>query len=120
MNSHLFWRSLAAQAICAGVPFVILLALPISDEFFDDFGFLIGPAVWLAAAYVASHFIPAPRGLVMFSALAGLVAGTLVLIAVSHTPGGFVALPVFAASCSGYDEERDRVAAGAAGVSADE
>lgn len=104
------------QALCAGIPFVILLALPISDDVFEDAGFVIGPAVWLAAAFAGSHLIPVPRGLVMFSALAGLVAGTIVMLAASHTPGGIVALLVFAASCAGYDE-REAVGAGAAGRS---
>ena len=114
MNSQLFWRALVVQAVCVGIPFAILVALPISDDVFEDAGFVIGPVVWLAAAFLASHFIPAPRGLVMFSALAGLVAGTIVLLLVSHTPGGIVALLVFAASCAGYDEEREAVGAGPA------
>jgi hypothetical protein len=112
VNSQLFWRALVVQALCAGIPFLILVALPISDDVFDDAGFVIGPVVWLAAAFVASRFIPVPRGLVMFSALAGLVAGTIVLVIASHTPGGIVALLVFAASCAGYDE-RETVGAGA-------
>jgi hypothetical protein len=116
VNSQLFWRALVVQAICAGVPFAVLVALPLPDEVFDDAGFVIGPVVWIAAAFVASRFIPVPRGLVMFSALAGLVAGTIVLLIASHTPGGVVALLVFAASCAGYDE-RESVGAGAGGGS---
>lgn len=116
MNSQLFWRALVVQALCAGIPFVILVALPLSDDVFDDAGFVIGPAVWLGAAFVATRFIPVPRGLVMFSGLAGLVAGTIVLIVASHTAGGVVALLVFAASCAGYDE-REAVGAGAGGPS---
>lgn len=112
MNSRLFWRSLIAQAICAGVPFMVLVALPLPEDLFEDYGFAIGPAVWLAAAFVASRFIPAPLSLVMFSALAGLVAGTIVMLATSHTAGGVVALLVFAASCAGYDGGRQAVTAG--------
>jgi NADH:ubiquinone oxidoreductase subunit H len=116
VNSQLFWRALVVQAICAGVPFAVLVALPLPDEVFDDAGFVIGPVVWLAAAFVATRFIPVPRGLVMFSALVGLVAGTIVLLIASHTPGGVVALLVFAASCAGYDE-REAAGAGAGGSS---
>lgn len=115
MNSKLFWRALVAQAVCAGVPFVVLVALPLPDDLFEDYGFLIGPAVWLAAAFVAARFIAAPLSLVMFSALAGLVAGTIVMLVASHTAGGVVALLVFAASCAGYDGGRQPVAAGARG-----
>lgn len=115
MNSQLFWRALVIQALCAGVPFAVLVALPLPEDLFEDYGFVIGPAIWLAAAFVASRFIPAPTSLVMFAALAGLVAGTLVMLAASHTAGGIVALLVFSASCAGYDPERERVAAGASG-----
>jgi hypothetical protein len=111
VSSRLFWRAVAAQAACAGIPFLVLLALPIPDHVFEDWGFAVGPAIWLVAAFVASHAIPAPRSLVMFSALAGLVAGAIVMVATSHTPGGIVALLVFAASCAGYD---GREAAGVA------
>ncbi|MEX2195253.1 MAG: hypothetical protein WD844_08195 [Thermoleophilaceae bacterium] len=113
MNSQLFWRSLLAQVVCAGLPFAVLVALPLPEDLFEDYGFIVGPAVWLAAAFVASRFIPAPTSLVMFSALAGLVAGTIVMLVTSHTAGGIVALLVFAASCAGYDEGREAVGAGA-------
>ena len=119
VNSQLFWRALLAQAVCAGVPFVVLVALPLPEDLFEDFGFLIGPAIWLAAAYVASRFIPVPTSLVMFSALAGLVAGTIVMLVTSHTPGGIVALLVFAASCAGYDDGREPVGAGGRSGGAD-
>lgn len=104
MNSRLFWRALAIQAVCVGIPFLVLVALPLPDELFEDYGFAIGPAFWLAGAFVTSRFLPVPAGLTMFAALAGLVAGTIVLLVASHSPGGIVALLVFAASVAGYDE----------------
>ena len=119
MNSQLFWRALLAQAVCAGIPFAVLVALPLPEDLFEDFGFVIGPVIWLAAAYLASRFIPVPASLVMFSALAGLVAGAIVMLATSHTPGGIVALLVFSASCAGYDGGREPVGAGARGGDSD-
>lgn len=112
MSSRLFWRALGMQALCAGIPFLVLLALPLPGALFENWGFAIGPLVWLGAALVASRFIPAPRSLVMLSALAGLVAGTIVLVVASHDAGGIAALLVFAASCSGYDGEREPAEAG--------
>ena len=41
------------------------------------------------------------------AALAGGVAGGLVSLATSHTVGLVISLLVFAASCGGYDPERD-------------
>lgn len=110
MSPRLFWRALGAQALCAGVPFVVLLALPLPEELFEDYGFVIGPVTWLGAALAASRLIPAPRTLVMFSAVAGLVAGTIVLVVASHDFGGVAALLVFAASCAGYDSRAEPAA----------
>lgn len=119
MNSPLFRRALIVQALCAGIPFAVLVALPLPEDLFEDYGFAIGPAIWMAAAYVASRFIPAPLSLVMFSALAGLVAGTIVMFVASHTAGGVAALLVFAASCAGYDGGgREPVGAASRGRSA--
>jgi hypothetical protein len=42
---------------------------------------------------------------VLFSAVAGGVAGLLVMLATSHTPGLVAALLVFSASCGSYDPQ---------------
>lgn len=114
MSLQVLWRAFAAQAVCAGVPFLILVALPLPDDLFEDFGFVIGPAVWLLAAFAASRFIPAPRVLVMLSALAALVAATIVLVAASHDAAGMVALLGFTLSCAAAGQRRPVAAGGCA------
>jgi hypothetical protein len=47
---------------------------------------------------------------VLFSAVAGGVAGGIVMVATSHTPGLVAALLVFAASCGSYDPEAEAAA----------
>jgi hypothetical protein len=76
-------------------------------EFFEDWGWAVGPAVWLACSLVTAHVLALPRGYVLFSALAGGVAGTLVMLATSHAAGMGAALLVFAASCGSYDPEAE-------------
>jgi hypothetical protein len=44
---------------------------------------------------------------VLFSAVAGGVAGALVMLATSHLPGMIAALLVFAASCGSYDPDAE-------------
>ena len=114
VNSQLFRRALAIQAVSAGVPFLVLLALPLPDDFFATWGWVVGPGVFLLAALVNSRLLPAPLSLVTFSALAGLVAGTLVMLVAGHTAGGIVALLVFSASVAGYDGGEQAKPAGAA------
>jgi len=46
VNSRLFWKSLAVQAAAVLVLFGVLIALPLPDDFFEDYGFIVGPLAW--------------------------------------------------------------------------
>jgi hypothetical protein len=102
VNAGLFWKSLAVQAVVVLIPFA-LLGLALSEDFFKDWGWLVGPAVWLLCSLVTARILSLPLGYVLFSALAGGVAGLVVFLATSHLPGMIAALLVFAASCGSYD-----------------
>lgn len=106
MNQGLFWRALLVQALIVGALFAAL-ALALDREFFKDYGFAVGPLSWLGCSLITARVLSLPVGLVAFSALAGGVAGFLVGLVAGHLPGLVVSLLVFAASCAGYDEERD-------------
>jgi hypothetical protein len=105
VKGGLFWKSLAVQAAAVAVLFAVLLALPLSDDFFDDWGFLVGPLAWLGCSAVTARLLALPLGFALFAALAGGVAGTIVLLVANHWAGMVAALLVFAASCAGYDPE---------------
>ena len=102
MNARLFWKALAVQAVVVAIPFAIL-ALALDHDFFEDWGWLVGPVVWLACSVVTGRILSFPLAYVLFSAVAGGVAGLIVMLATSHTPGLIAALLVFAASCGSYD-----------------
>jgi hypothetical protein len=87
--------------------FGVLIALPLGDDFFEDYGWVAGPIAWIACSLVTARALSLPAGLVLFAALAGGVAGALVALVTSHTVGLGIGLLVFAASCGGYDPERD-------------
>ena len=84
------------------MPFA-LLGLALDDDFFEDWGWVVGPVVWFAASAVTGRILALPLPYVLFSAVAGGVAGLLVMLATSHLPGLLAALLVFAASCGSYD-----------------
>jgi hypothetical protein len=107
MDRALFLRSLAVQALLVGVIFAVLIALPLPEDFFKDYGFVTGPVAWIVCSLLTGRILSLPAGLVLFAALAGGVAGGLVGLAASHTVGLVVSLLVFAASCGGYDPEQD-------------
>jgi hypothetical protein len=102
LNARLFWKALVVQAVVVAIPFA-LLGLALDEDFFEDWGWLIGPVVWLAASLVTGRILALPLAYVLFSAVAGGVAGLLVMLATSHLPGLLAALLVFAASCGSYD-----------------
>jgi hypothetical protein len=106
LNARLFWKALVVQLIVVAIPFAIL-ALTLDHQFFEDWGWLVGPVIWLACSLVTGQILSLPRVYVVFSAVAGGVAGLLVMLAVTHTAGLIAALLVFAASCGSYDAQLD-------------
>jgi hypothetical protein len=106
VNARLFWKSLVVQAVAVAIPFAIL-GLALDRDFFEDWGWAVGPVVWLACSVVTARVLALPLGYVLFSAVAGGVAGLLVMLATSHLPGMGAALLVFAASCGSYDPEAE-------------
>ena len=107
MNARLFWKALLVQFIVVAIPFAIL-GLALDEDFFEDWGWLVGPIVWLACSVVTGRIVNLPPAYVLFSAVAGGVAGLLVMLATSHLPGLVAALLVFAASCGSYDPSLER------------
>jgi hypothetical protein len=106
VNVRLFWKSLTVQAAVLVVPFVVL-ALTLDRGFFEDWGWLTGPVVWLLASVVTARILSLPLGYVLFSAVAGGVAGAIVFLLASHAAGMAAGLLVFAASCGSYDPEAE-------------
>ena len=106
MNARLFWKSLVVQAVAVAIPFAIL-GLALDREFFEDWGWAVGPAVWLLCSLATARILALPVGYVLFSAVAGGVAGAIVMLAASHLAGMGAALLVFAASCGSYDPDAE-------------
>jgi hypothetical protein len=106
VNARLFWKSLVVQAVAVAIPFAIL-GLALDRDFFEDWGWAVGPVVWLLCSLATARILALPVGYVLFSAVAGGVAGLLVMLATSHLPGMVAALLVFAASCGSYDPDAE-------------
>jgi len=106
VNARLFWKSLVVQAIVVAIPFAIL-GLTLDESFFEDWGWAAGPVVWLACSIVTARILSLPLGYVLFSAVAGGVAGAIVFLLATHLAGMAAGLLVFAASCGSYDPEAE-------------
>jgi hypothetical protein len=110
VNARLFWKALGVQAAAVVVLSAILFALPLDEDFFDDWGFVVGPIAWFACSLVTARVLSLPLAYVLFAALAGGVAGEIVLLVTSHWAGVAAALLVFAASCGSYDAAAEQAA----------
>jgi hypothetical protein len=106
VNARLFWKALLVQALIVAIPFVVL-ALALDREFFENWGWAVGPVIWLACSVVTARVLSMPLGYVLFSAVAGGVAGAIVMLVATHWAGMGAALLVFAASCGSYDAEAE-------------
>lgn len=113
MNARLFWKALVVQAVVVAIPFAILGLALSNDFFFEDWGWVVGPVVWLACSVVTGRILDLPLAYVLFAAVAGGVAGLIVMLVATHWAGMLVALLVFGASCGSYDPRLEAEAAAA-------
>ncbi len=101
MSSRQFWRAALIQLAVVAVPFAIL-AVTVSHHFFEDWGFVVGPILWVACSLVTARLLGLPLGFGLFCAAAGGVAAVLVLLVFGHEIGIVAGIGVFAACASGY------------------
>ena len=110
MDARLFWKALVVQTVIVGVLFGVLVALPLPGDFFEDAGFVVGPLAWLACSVATARVLSIPVAFVLFSAVAGGVAGAIVMLVAGHTAGMVVSLLVFSASCASFDPSAEEAA----------
>jgi hypothetical protein len=99
MDRSILWRAAAAQLVLvAAVSLALALALP--HSFFEDWGWLTGPAAWLACAAITAWALHLPvRGVVLGAVLAGIPSALAVLAGI-HWLGVAIAVAAFAAWCA--------------------
>jgi hypothetical protein len=99
MDREILWRSAAIQLVAVGVLSAILAVL-LPKSFFDDWGWLTGPAAWLACAALTARLLRLAVGPTLLGAvLAGVPSAIAVLLGV-HWLGVVVAITVFAVWCA--------------------
>ncbi len=99
MDFSVFWKVAAVQA--AGVAVLSLaLAVALPRDFFEDWGWIAGPAAWIACAFVTAKVLGLSPPLTLAgAALAGLVSLAAVLVGV-HWLGAALAVGLLAAWCA--------------------
>jgi hypothetical protein len=109
MDRSVLWRAAAVQALSVAV-LSVALALALPHSFFEDWGWLAGPAAWLLCALVTAAVVRLPAGRVLIgAALAGLPS-LLAVVAGVHWLGAAVAVVLFALWCARLAREPGLVA----------
>lgn len=99
MDRSILWRAAATQVLLV-VALSLLLAVALPKSFFEDWGWITGPAAWLGCAAVTAWALRLPvRGVVLGAALAGVPSAIAVLAGV-HWLGVAIAIAAFAAWCA--------------------
>lgn len=99
MDLAILWRAALLQlAAVAAVSIALALALP--KSFFEDWGWLSGPAAWMLCAAFTARVLRLPLGAALLGAvLAGLPSLLAVVLGV-HWAGAVLAVALFALWCA--------------------
>jgi hypothetical protein len=105
VDRSVLWRAALVQTLAVAVLSVALVvALP--HSFFEDWGWLAGPAAWILCALVTARVVRLPAaGTLMGAALAGLPSVLAVILGV-HWLGAVLAIALFAMWCARLARDR--------------
>jgi hypothetical protein len=99
MDRSVLWRAAAVQAASVAV-LSVALAVALPHSFFEEWGWLAGPAAWLLCALLTATVVRLPVLRVLVgAALAGLPSVLAVVVGV-HWLGAAIAIVLFALWCA--------------------
>ncbi len=99
MRFEVFWRVVVVQAVAVAV-LSLILAVLFSHGFFEDWGWLVGPAAWLLCSWFTARVVGLEVAPTLVGALgAGIVSAIAVLLG-QHWLGALVAIGLLGAWCA--------------------
>jgi hypothetical protein len=99
MSKGIFWRAALVQLVAVAA-LSILLALALPKSFFESWGWLAGPAAWLACAALTARVLRLPMGRTLAGAVLAGIASALAVVIGVHWLGAAVAVVLFALWCA--------------------
>jgi hypothetical protein len=94
-----FCRAAVVQLVAVAALSAVL-AFAFSDGFLDDWGWIVGPAAWIACAAITAMTLRLPTGPTILGALIAGVPSAIAVLVDVHWLGVGLALLVFAAWCA--------------------
>lgn len=98
MDRTLAWQAALVQA-AAVVAASLLLALALPSSFFDDWGWLSGPAAWGVCALLTARVLGMPPGRTLLGAVLAGIPSLIAVLAGVHWLGVVLAVVLFALWC---------------------
>jgi hypothetical protein len=99
MSAGLFLKVAVVQLV-AVASLSVLLGLALSEGFFEDWGWLVGPLAWLACATLTALVLKLPVRPTLLGALLAGIPSVLAVLLGAHWLGAAVAVVLFALWCA--------------------
>lgn len=99
MNGRILVRSAVLQTVLVGVLSAVL-ALALGSRFFTHWGWLVGPAAWLACSAATAAALSLPRRRTLVGAVLAGLPSIVAVAAGLHWLGDVVAIVLFALWCA--------------------
>jgi hypothetical protein len=98
MDRSVAWRSALVFAVALAVVAVVL-ALALPKSFFEDWGWLAGPAAWAGCALVAGAVVKLPPLPVLVGAALSALPSLVAVLVDQHWAGAPLGIVLFGAWC---------------------
>jgi hypothetical protein len=99
MDRSVLWRSALVQLAAVAV-LSAALAVALPRSFFEDWGWISGPAAWVGCAALTAAALKLPRGPVLLGAVVAGIPSAVAVIAGIHWAGIVIAVTCFALWCA--------------------
>lgn len=99
MDTTTLWRAALVQ-LAAVAALSIALALALPKDFFEDWGWLTGPASWLLCAAFTARVLSLPPGPTLLGAVLAGLPSLLAVVFGLHWAGALLAIALFAIWCA--------------------
>jgi hypothetical protein len=109
MDVSVAWRAALLFAVSLAVV-AVALALALSHQFFEDWGWLAGPAAWAACALFAGALLKLPLLQVLIGAALSALPSLAAVAADQHWAATPLGIVLFGASCGWIAQRRKAVA----------
>lgn len=99
MDTTTLWRAALVQLAAVAI-LSIALGLALPHDFFEDWGWIAGPASWLLCAAFTARVLSLPPGPALLGAVLAGLPSLLAVVLGLHWAGAVLAVALFAIWCA--------------------